>query len=100
MPRSWIWLQLLLGWLPVGALFALMVFVAHDGTLAAALLIATQMMLTAALLGVVVYRFTQRVTWPHPLHLRFVATQIVAASTYAVAWFALNALIASSIESA
>src|SRR5262249_3037141 len=100
MPRSWIWLQLLLGWLPVGALFALMFIVAHGGSLAEALAIATQMMLTAALLGIVVYPFAVRVPWPHRLHARFIATQIGAAAAYAFTWFALNAVIASSIGSA
>ena len=100
MSRPWIWLQLLLGWLPVGALFALMFKVAHGGPIADALAMALQMMLTAAILGVVVYRFTQRVPWPHPLHWRFVATHVLAAGAYALTWFAANALIASAIASA
>ncbi len=99
MPRSWIWLQLLLGWLPVGALFALMFKVAHGGPVTDALAMALQLMLTAALLGIVVYRFTQRVAWPHPLHWRFVAMQLGAALTYAITWFVLNVLIASFIAS-
>jgi signal transduction histidine kinase len=99
MPRAWIWLQLLLGWLPMGALFALMFLAAHGGSLVAAALIATQMMLTAALLGIFAYRYTQRVPWPHPLRLRFVATHMLAALVYAAAWFALNVGIGSLIES-
>jgi sensor histidine kinase YesM len=99
MPRSWIWLQLLLGWLPVGALFVLMFKVAHGGPLIDAVVIATQMMLTAALLGILVYRYTQRVPWPHPLQLRFVATHILAALAYATTWFILNASIGSLVES-
>ncbi|HEY2396326.1 MAG TPA: histidine kinase [Rudaea sp.] len=99
MPRSWIWLQLLLGWLPVGALFALMFEMAHGGPVIDALVMALQLMLTAALLGIVVYRFTQRVAWPHPLRWRFVATQLLAALAYAITWSALNVLIASLIAS-
>jgi signal transduction histidine kinase len=99
MPRSWIWLQLLLGWLPVGALFVLMFKVAHGGPVVDAVAMAVQMMLTAALLGIFVYRFTQRVPWPHPLQLRFVATHGCAALVYALCWFVLNALIASAIAS-
>jgi sensor histidine kinase YesM len=99
MPRAWIWLQLLLGWLPMGALFALMVLAAHGGSFIGAALIATQMMLTAAVLGVVAYRNTVRVPWPHPLRLRFIATHVLAALVYAAAWFALNVAIGSLIES-
>jgi len=99
MSRAWIWLQLLLGWLPMGALFALMVLAAHGGSFTGAVLIATQMMLTAALLGILAYRHTVRVPWPHPLRLRFVATHVLAALVYAAAWFALNVAIGSLIES-
>src|SRR3569832_1696933 len=99
MPRAWIWLQLLLGWLPVGALFVLMFLVAHGGSFANAALIATQMMLTAALLGLAVYRYTQRVPWPHPLHLRFVASHAAGAAAYAFVWMASNVVIASTFAS-
>jgi len=99
MPRAWIWLQLLLGWLPMGALFALMMLAAHGGSVAGAALIAMQMMLTAALLGILAYRSTERVPWPHPLHLRFIATHVLAALVYAAAWFALNVAVGSLIES-
>jgi len=99
MPRNWIWLQLLLGWLPVGVLFAVMFKSAHGGPLGDAVAMALQLMLTAALLGVFVYRFTQRVPWPHPLRLRFVATHVLAAAAFAITWFVLNVLIASVIAS-
>jgi sensor histidine kinase YesM len=99
MPRAWIWLQLLLGWLPVGALFAAMLYIAHGGPPLAAVVMALQLMLTAAGLGVLVYRFTQRVPWPHPLALRFVGAQLLAALAYALSWFVLNVLIASAIAS-
>jgi hypothetical protein len=99
MPRSLIWLQLLLGWLPVGALFAVMFQMAHGGPVGDSLAMALQLMLTAALLGLGVYRFTQRVPWPHPLRWRFVARHLRAAFVFAIAWFALNVLIASVIAS-
>jgi signal transduction histidine kinase len=99
MPRAWIWLQLLLGWLPMGALFALLFFVSHGGSFASAATIAIQMMLTAAALGIFVYRYTQRVPWPHPLTARFVGSHFAAAFAYALAWFVLNVLIGSTIAS-
>jgi len=99
MPRSWVWLQLLLGWLPVAALFALMFRMAHGGPASDALFMALQLVLTAALLGIAVYRFTQRVPWPHPLRLGFAATHALAAFVYALTWFVLNVLIASIVAS-
>ena len=99
MPRNWIWLQLLLGWLPVAVLFALMFKMAHGGPLSDALAMALQMVLTAALLGIVVYRFTQRVPWPHPLRWRFVARHLLAAFIFATTWSTLNVVIASAIAS-
>jgi len=99
MPRNWIWLQLLLGWLPVGVLFAVMFKSAHGGPVGDAVAMALQLMLTAALLGVFVYRFTQRVPWPHPLRWRFVGTHLLAAAAFAITWFVLNVLIASVIAS-
>ena len=97
MPRALIWLQLLLGWLPVGAVFAFMIFMAHGGSPLWAIVMALQLMLVAAALGVVVYRFTLRIPWPHPLRLRFVAAQLLAALAYALAWAVLNVLVASVI---
>jgi two-component sensor histidine kinase len=97
MPRAWIWLQLLLGWLPVGALFALMLFIAHGGSPLTAIVMALQLVLTAAALGLVVYRLTLRIPWPHPLRLRFVGVQLLAALAYAVVWTVANVLIASVI---
>lgn len=99
MPRTLIWLQLLLGWLPVGVIFAFMIFLAHGGSPVWAGVMALQLVATAAALGLVVYRFTLRVPWPHPLRLRFVAAQLLAAIAYALAWAVSNVLIASLITS-
>jgi signal transduction histidine kinase len=96
MPRAWIWLQVVVGWLPVGALFAMMMLTAHpDVRPAGAVLVSLRMMVTAALLGLVVHRLARRLPWPHPFRLGFVAVHFVAASVYAVAWIALNSLIES-----
>lgn len=99
MPRALIWLQLLLGWLPVGVIFAFMIFVAHGGSPLWAIVMALQLVVTAAALGLVVYRFTLRIPWPHPLRLRFVAAQALAALAYAFTWAILNVVIASAITS-
>lgn len=99
MPRALVWLQLLLGWLPVGAVFAFMIFMAHGGSPLWAVVMALQLMLTAAVLGLAVYRFTLRIPWPHPLRVRFIAMQLLAALSYAWVWAALNVLVASVITS-
>jgi sensor histidine kinase YesM len=99
MPRALIWLQLLLGWLPVGVIFAFMIFFTHGGSPLWAIVMALQLVVTAAALGLVVHRFALRVPWPHPLRLRFIATQLLAALVYAVAWAVSNVLIASVITS-
>lgn len=99
MPRALVWLQLLLGWLPVGAIFAFMLYMAHGGEPLWSVIMALQLMLTAAALGLVVYRFTLRVPWPHPLGARFVALQVFAALAYALVWAVLNVFVASAITS-
>ena len=99
MPRPWVWLQLLIGWLPVGALFTLLILTGHPDTrLLGASLIALRMMVAAAALGLAVRRLTDRLPWPHPLRPRFVAVHLVAAAFYAIAWLLLNGLIESLLR--
>ncbi len=96
MPRAWIWIQLAVGWVPVWALFTLLIVVAHDVPAAGASLVALRLVVSAALLGLVVFRVTARWPWPHPFRLRFLALQLTAAAVYSVAWLLVN----SAIESA
>lgn len=99
MSRRWLWLQLVIGWLPVGALFALLIMTAHPNTqLGSAVLIALRMMLAAALLGLVVHRVTRRWPWPRPMRTSFVARHVMAAAVYAVAFVVVNSLIESLIR--
>jgi len=44
---------------------------------------------TAAILGIFVWKFTERVPWPEHLSLRFYAIHIVAAIAYAILWCGL-----------
>ncbi len=98
MNRSWIWLQLVIGWLPVWALFSLMIYVAHGGHLGEAMLVSLRMMVLAALLGVLVHRLSGSVPWPYPFQLRFVAIHIAAAGLFAALWFLLNTLVESLLH--
>jgi Histidine kinase len=101
MSRRVVWLQLLIGWLPVWALFTTLVLVGHRGTSPhAALLVALRLIVAAALLGFVVQRFTERHPWPRPVTLSFVALHLVAAASYSVTWFLLNTVIESVLRGA
>jgi len=96
MPRTWLWLQIIIGWVPIWALFTLMMVSAHDLPLLSGTLYASRMMAAAALLGIAVQRFTARLPWPYPMQVRFVLTHLLAAALYAAAWL----LLISAIESA
>lgn len=98
MPRTWVWLQLIIGWLPVWVLFTTLILTAHGGRAIVAALIALRMMVTAAVLGLAVNRLTRRLPWPHPFRARFVAMHIVAAATYAHVWVLLNTIIESFLR--
>jgi hypothetical protein len=97
--RALVWLQLALGWLPVLALYAGLIFTQHQPvTLARALLFAARSLLPAALLGILVYRFARRVPWPRPFRARFALIHVMAALTYAVAWIVAASLFESAMH--
>jgi hypothetical protein len=96
MTRPWIWLQLIIGWLPIWALFVVMLLTVHpEVSFHHAVLIALRMIVAAAVLGLLVQRLTRRLIWPHPMNLKFVAIQLVAAAFYAAAWLLLNSALES-----
>lgn len=94
MPKIWVWLQLIIGWLPVWALYSTMLFFAHPGTpIHSAIFAGLRAVTAAALLGLVVHRFPQRFPWPTPMRLRFIAWQLVAASAFSLAWISATSII-------
>lgn len=96
MARPWVWLQLVIGWLPIWALFVTLILSAHDDvTGLGAAVISFRMVLAGVVLGPLVARVARRIPWPHPMRASFVATHLAAAGTYASAWFAVNSLIES-----
>ena len=95
MSRRVVWLQLLIGWLPVWGLFAAIIVTAHGTAWYVAGLIAFRMIVAAAALGLVVQRVTERLPWPHPGRLHFVAAHTGFAAVYAIAWLVLNSVIES-----
>src|SRR5437870_4912274 len=90
-----LWLQLIVGWLPIWALFTALIITAHDADFAYAALPALRMMLCAALLGLAVQRLAGRLPWPHPLRLSFVAIHCAAATGYAVTWLVFQSVVES-----
>lgn len=92
--RSWVWPQLLIGWLPVWALYTTLIATAHPGTgLHSAVLTGLASIGVAAVLGIGVQRLTERLPWPRPVTAGFVATHLAAAAGYALAWVFLSSLI-------
>jgi two-component system, LytTR family, sensor kinase len=101
MSRRVVWLQLLIGWLPVWALFTTLILAGHPHTTPyMASLVALRMMLAAALLGVFVQRFIERHPRQRPVRPSFVALHLLAASCYSIAWVFLNTVIESAIRGA
>ncbi len=88
--RGLVWLQLIIGWLPVWALYATLMLTAHPGVRPFhAIMISLRAIGVAALLGLGANRLTERFPWPHPFQARFVGIHLVGAVLYAVAWVAL-----------
>lgn len=101
MSRRWVWLQLMIGWLPVWGLFAALILTAHPRThVGAALAIATRMIVAGALLGLFVQRLPDRLPWPRPFRLSFLLIHVALAVLYAILWFGLNALIERAVGAA
>jgi signal transduction histidine kinase len=85
------WIQLLIGWVPVWALYSTMILTAHAGSsVRSAVFAGVRATIGAALLGLLVHRLTQRIPWPRPVRLPFAATHVVAAALYSVSWVALT----------
>ena len=101
MSRRIVWLQLLIGWLPIWALFTTLVLTNHpDVSVSLAAFISLRMIVAAAILGLGVQRITERIPWPNPVRPRFVLLHLGAAFTYAIAWVILNSLIESLLRGA
>lgn len=98
MSRRVVWLQLLIGWLPVWALITLLISSAHGVPFMNAAHVATRMVGAAAVLGFLVQRLTERVAWPRRVSPGFVAFHLVAAVAYALAWLTLNSLVESVLR--
>lgn len=93
--REWVWLHLLLAWLSLWALYTTLIATAHGTRVATAAIVGAQAIAIAALLGLAVQRLTERVPWPRPLTIRFVALHGVASLAYAAAWVFLTTALSA-----
>ena len=98
MKHRLLWLQLIIGWLPVGALFTTLIMFAHQVPFTNAAPVALRMMVAAALLGMLVRRLAERLPWPHPFRLRFIAAHVALAVAYSAAWILVNSLFESIVR--
>lgn len=100
--RTWVWLQLLLGWLPVWALYTLMVSPAnpiHGGTPAGQAIVSGLIaVVIAAFLGLAVRQLIERVPWAYPVRPRFLAVHLGAAAAYSATWVLLKQVVESVIH--
>lgn len=96
--RSWFWLQLAIGWLPMWALFTITIMGVHGSALAASGWMALRMIGCAAVLGLGVHALTRRRPWPSPFRWSFAALHVLAASLYAVLWVAAYSLLESLLR--
>ena len=97
MSRRAVWL-LLLGWLPLLALFTTLIATVHGIPVAASGLVALRSLITAAIIGSAIPRITQRLPWTSPLSARFIGLHAMFAVAYAILWIALNSVIESILH--
>ena len=89
--RHWVWLHLLIGWLPVWALYSTLVLTAHEGsTIRSAVFAGLRATTCAALLGLLVHRFTNRVPWPNKMRWSFMLMHLAVAALYSASWVVLS----------
>jgi len=96
--RSWFWLQLIIGWLPMWALFTVLIMNVHGAPFAGAAKVALRMIVSGALVGLGVSALVRRCPWPYPFRWSFLLVHTVAAPLYALAWIATCSLIESLVR--
>ena len=94
MSRRAVWL-LLLGWLPLLALFTTLIATVHGIPVAASGLVALRSLITAAIIGSAIPRITERLPWTSPVRPRFIGLHATFAVAYAILWIALNSVLES-----
>ncbi len=94
--RVWPSSQLIIGWIPVWALYGTLLFVMHQPvSIHYAAFAGLMAIVPAALLGLGVFRLTKRFPWPRPFRSRFVFMHVLFAFGYSVAWIAAVSIVQS-----
>ena len=93
--RRVVWLQVLIGWLPIWVLFSTLMVVVHSAHVHQAAFAGLRMILCAAGLGFFVQRFIERHPWPHRVRLSFMLMHAGGAALYTVTLLVLNSGLAS-----
>jgi two-component system LytT family sensor kinase len=88
-PRARAWALYFALWIPVGAIYANLINTGKPMTLASAVNLGIDYALLPALLGVVVWWMTGKLTWPTKQPVAFFLLQLVFAFLYSSIWLAL-----------
>jgi signal transduction histidine kinase len=97
--RRLAWLLLFVAWLPIWAAFTALILVAHPNvTGTGAVWIGFRLVVAGALLGEILRSILDKLPWPRPLELRFVALQGLIAALYSICWLLLNSLVESLVQ--
>lgn len=96
--RSWFWLQLIIGWLPMWALFTVLIMNVHGAPFAGAAKVALRMIISGAIVGLAVSALVRRSPWPYPFRWSFLLIHAVAAASYALLWAVAYSLIESLVR--
>ena len=99
LPRPIVWLQLLIGWLPIWALYTVLIAVSHrDVPIGWAIVAGLRAIGTAAILGIAVNRLTAYFPWPRPVPFVFLMTHALGAAAFSLLWVGSVSLIESAIR--
>ncbi len=96
--RAWVWLQLVIGWVPVWAMYTFLIVVAHGGPVLRAAIHGGRAIAAAALLSPLILRLVDRLPWPRRVSATFLLTHVAAASVFSVAWVGMTSVIESLLS--
>lgn len=96
--RSWFWLQLIIGWLPMWALFTVLIMNVHSAPFAGAAKVALRMIVSGAVVGLGVSALVRRCPWPYPFRWSFLLIHTFAATLYSLLWAAAYSLVESLVR--
>jgi signal transduction histidine kinase len=91
--RAWVWVQFVIGWLPVWVMYTFLLLAAHGGPVVSAAIHGGRAIAAAALLGPFVLKLVDRLPWPRRVSPAFVFTHLAAAVLFSASWVALTGLI-------